>query len=250
MKRAAIWLLLLVALAACATPGVPSEKASKIKSVAVVSRLGDELRLQYVGQTVFSNSTQVVPVDWAIDDHMVRALARSLSGKYEIRLFPYDSAAVFGARDFGDRAFGQAPAYVERLRAAAKPGFVDAYVVVSAAPSEDELGPSNQVLEGYAVYSRRRLLYGAPQAAAVYVSYQIEVIDGRNFERIGAVDGRIGGLNHKRNGELPSRAVNLIWHGEPYATIAEPQRQQVRSAILELIGESVPYTLDRLQLTR
>lgn len=248
MRRTFV-LLLLAALTACASQGIPPERIARIKSVSVVSQLGDELRLQYVGQMVFSNAGERVPVDWNIDQYAQSVFAKRLAAHYEAKTFPYDARSIF-KREIGDRAFGLPAGYVERLRGTAQPGFVDAYIVLSAAPSSDEIGDSNQILEGYALYARTKLFDRASRSAAVYLSYRVEVIDGRSFEVISSANGRISGYAPRRSGDLPTRAVNLVWNGEPYATIPESKRELIRTAILGLIDESAPFALSSANLVK
>ncbi len=90
MRRILLCLAVALAIAGCATPTVPTDRLKAIKSVAVISALGDDIKVEHLGLTVFTNSLTSVRVDWGLDAHMTQRLQGLLASRYEVRQLDYD----------------------------------------------------------------------------------------------------------------------------------------------------------------
>lgn len=234
MFRKALYFIALLALAGCALPrSINSpEKIAQIKSVILISAVEDKLMLNYIGFTVFNNKRYEVPVDWRLNDFFREEMAKSLSGRYEIRPFEYDPKAFSGAADSGDATLGTATETTKRLKQAVPPDLADAIIVV-VSDSSASLGAR------------------IAQDTVVGAHYTMNVYDGHSLEPIAQSFGGIRcSSSFCLNGYDP-----MIWPtsfrwsgGEPATSLTPQMRDEIRRLATLMLRDSVPQTLGRLKL--
>ncbi len=234
-----IAMLLALFLAACALP-VPSEKLSGIKSVAVISAIGDTITFQDIGTTVFENNNVAASIGaWGIDDFVSETASARLQGRYDVRRLSYDRSAFLTA---SRAALGDT---VRSAGGTQQP--VDAYVVVEKIRTGDVIGQTNQPLEGIGLYRRNFL---GIKIVAVYAAYRVAVVDGHSFEVIGSAEGRVpnrGQLVFKEDKTAYQKVRRTLWAASLDA-MPDSQKIQLESTLKDLIARSLANALSDLKL--
>jgi len=250
MKRAVPLLTVLAfLLAACAGPGLAPERAAGIKSVALVSGLGDEITLRYIGSAVvLGDEERRTAVDWPLNESVLAALSRSLSPRYEIRSLQYDKFSFNDRTTLAERTVGSSERLTRYLRGLAPPGFVDAYVVVTeTAWGGDPITHSGLPVAGLGLYARRDVLGGL--AVATYTAYDIHVVDGRSFEELASAPASIPASKGAWSSwAYAYSTVDPSWWHASFAEMPDDEKRALRESLIALIDTSVPFTLERLAL--
>ena len=240
----------LLAFAGCAT--APSElapeAAAKLKTVGIISAIGDNLNYEQVAITAFSNDLFHKPVgDFGIDKYVTDLIARDLGKTYDIRPVQYNSA-TFAAADFSfsedaDDSLGKL------VRANATPNDLDAYIVVLSASSGIDV--TNQVANGLGVARRAMAFYHLHWAHALY---GIAVVDGHTGKVL-AWHGAPGG--QQKLGLLESAALagpykdvdETYWPEDP-EHISDAQAKLVVDLVKSLIAQSMNGALQNTGLLK
>jgi hypothetical protein len=240
--------LLLTALLAfsCTLPARAAggtDEYADIHTVAVISAIGNSIKLSNVGVMVFSNSEEsIAAADWGIDDLVVANISKALSGRFAIKTAIYDPVA-FSTQETG---WGNNKVPVEKLVAALpdRDG-VDAFVVVFPVYLEDPISMSSVRVRGLGLY---RHSYGFRDVIVAYAFYDIAVVDAHTDKIIAE--------KYAGTGASPSFRDNLPWEGcsdsiwpETAATMTNNQKQALQTEIKYLVRRSLPWTISQLQLT-
>jgi hypothetical protein len=245
-------LFLLIVVSGCASIDARSPKLQAIKTVGVISAVGDELTLTKAGLTGFENHDQSVSIEpWGIDDLIVSRAGALLSRRFQVQPVTYKRAA-FAALERDTSIAGPiaVPIFVVNrmrddpikalVRTQVSPQGLDAYVLITKAKTK--FGSRGHTITGIGVINRAALFDSHAQAHALYM---IRVIDGHDFSVIDTksappVDNieivRLAG---------PSRTVDdsLL----PTADDAA-RNEKLKAAIIDLIERSLPTTLQDLRL--
>ena len=123
-------IVFVVALALSLTPASAKDELANVKSVAIISAIGDCFRLQRVDSSPFamvSEDPECAPID-GIDEAVSDQITSALAPRFAVKTVRYDRKA-FSRMPFL-LATGSGEADIEKpLKALTNPG-VDAYVVV------------------------------------------------------------------------------------------------------------------------
>ncbi len=237
MKNLVLTFLALI-LSACASP-VPSEKLTDIKSVAIISAIGDTVTFQDIGTTVFENKNEPASIaSWGIDDLVTETAAARLKGRYDVRSLNYDRSAFLNVD-------GSALGDIVRSAGGEEP--IDAYIVVEKLRTADVIGQTNQPLEGLGLYRRNFL---GLNTVAVYAAYRVVVVDGHSFGIIGSAEGRLpnrGRLVFKEEKTAYQRVGRRLWAASLDA-MSDAQRTQLESTLKNVIAKSLVKALGDLKL--
>src|SRR5689334_8055975 len=133
--------LLLFAMAALSGASAADRDLSGIKSIAVISALGDRLHHVYIGSTAFTNKDSDEDMsDWKLDEFVISEFAAQLTGRFEVKPVTYnksdfypDTGGIFVHADL------DVPARVSAIKPADGSG-PDAYIVVSNTVNDDFIG--------------------------------------------------------------------------------------------------------------
>ena len=155
MRRLIAAVMGLLALAACTQPSGPQQPI-QIGSLGIITGFGEQIELNFVGFTVFTNKRESVSVDWQIDQHFKQKATAGLGGRYPLVPIAYNPASV---REPRRDLFGPDPA-IALVQSVAKPGMADAILYFGPVAYEDRLGHSNQFISGLGLYGRSRLGFG------------------------------------------------------------------------------------------
>jgi hypothetical protein len=240
----AMALLLAVLAGACTSIDAAPPKLQATKTVGVISAIGDEFTLTKAGLTGFESSARVLPIAaWELDDLIVSRVGALLSRRWQVQPATYRRAA-FAAID------RNAPLPVANLlredpvkklvRTEVSPQGLDAYVVITK--GESPYGSRAKTVAGVGMISHDAVLDSYHQIHALYV---IWIIDGRDFS---VIDKRSAApLDSAELVRLagPSRMVDASL--QPTASDASPN-DRIKAAIVDLIEQSLPATLQSLRL--
>ncbi|HYM03411.1 MAG TPA: hypothetical protein VET85_10730 [Stellaceae bacterium] len=236
-------------LGACAAEPPPAQVYADVKTIGVISDIGDRVMLKTMGATALGSLEVIEPVDWGIDQHVVGEVSRRLADRFAVTPLTYDASAFDDIVRLGQpvpaAAIGERPRrpIEDILRTAVTPRGLDAYVVITRAASPYRGG--RQVVEGLGLV--RSDGAAAPEAFAIY---DITVVDGRKYTVIRRARARqendlvfppIAGAH---------REVAAGDWAQSLAAASEPQRRRLRETLLALIDRSLGDTLRMLGLAQ
>lgn len=178
LGRVLIAILLAPVMSALAS----DEPRPPIKTIGIVSDLGDKVAVQHIGFMAFSNSRVVQDVpDWAIDAHVTSALSDALKASYDLKAVNFPRGGI--APELG--RMWHSPSPDDNMRSNSKPADgqpIDAYVV--AWPFRLEVYPTNQTIEGIG------LLTQGP-TSRLYISVMVSLVDGHTYKAIDQCVARV-----------------------------------------------------------
>jgi hypothetical protein len=229
---------LLLVLSACV--GV-APSVEGVRTIGIVSAIGDKFYLRKVGLTVFGNESQEMAIDaWGIDDLMTARIRAVLAARFDVRPVTY-RRAVFAA--FPDHTSILAQQFhSDVVRAEVSQQGLDAYLVVLK--SERQFSQTNQILEGLGMVESGLF----EKYAYMHAYYEIDFVDGREYRTKSRTISIIPGQH--QFGDImgsPYRKVDTAWWP---STRDAASNQRLKGAIVELIDQSLPDTLQRMQLVQ
>jgi hypothetical protein len=236
-------LVVALGLSGCATFATSEHKLQAVKSIGIISAVGDEFTVTLGGLTGLDNRRQrFSTASWGLDDRIVQQVTSALSGRFQVQPVGYSREAFFQL----EREKVLTPAFnilrgdrFKPLIAGVTPQGLDAYLVITKAKSN--YGSGARTVEGIGRLSFRTVMTTTDQ---VHALYEIRLFDGKTHEVIerlvappldssGAV--RIAG---------PSRIIDA-----PLAPDAHPaQDDRLRADITDLLARSLSQTLNDLHL--
>ena len=242
-RRAATAFVLLLVLGRSASALFETRDArlQAVKTVGIVSAIGDRFVFSKAWLTGFDNTGRSVSIaSWALDDVLAREATKLLSGRFQVRPVSYSRASFAAITESPLR-----PVELIRdrfrtlLETAVTPQGLDAFVVITRARAD--LGAGGRKAEGIGLvtYSTMTESY-----SAIHALYEIRVVDGKTFDVIeklaaGPVDNstdlRMAG---------PSRLLDqgVAVGGDPASD------ENLHGAIVDLITRSLPATLEDMHL--
>lgn len=232
---------LFVAALLCAvtlTPALAAERAP-IKTIGIVSDVGDKVHHKHIGFMVFSNKDTVHDVpDWAIDAHITTALSNGLKERYELKPVDFPRGTIAPALD---DPF-DAPDPEDTMRANAKPAggaSVDAYVV--AWPTLDNVYGTNQHVQGIGLLTRGG-------RAMLYLAVRVTLLDGRTFEEIDSCGARIRDRSFWNPDESTMNKAPEFEDAESFDALTPEQKQTMQTGLKQMLTDGMNYCLRDLKL--
>ncbi|TQF32750.1 hypothetical protein [Bradyrhizobium sp. UNPA324] len=242
MRRIAfLWVGLAVACIALGAAAAFETRASRlqaIKTVGIISAIGEEMSLARAGLTGLGNAAQSASISaWGLDELIVQQATKLLSGRYRVLPVTYRRAAFAAIRDSAVAPVNllRSDPFKELVRSDVAPQGLDAYIVIT--PARSKLGNGRNV-EGVGLAEYRTLLadYGL-----IHALYEVRVIDGKSFDviekRAAAPLDNTGTLRLAG----PSGPVDATFDGAAWS-------ERLRAAIADLITRSLPVTLGDMHL--
>jgi len=236
-------LLVAVNVGGCAVFATRETKLQTVKTVGIISAVGDEITFARGGLTGLDNSSQRFPIEsWGLDDLIVQKVTAALNGRFQVQPVNYTRAAFAAIKDSP-----VAPVNLVRsdpikklVQTEVSPQGLDAYIVITKAKST--FGGGGRKLEGIGYLNYGTVLASYNQ---IHALYEVRVFDGKTFDVIekmaapplddvGAV--RIAG---------PSRMIDeslSLGTGDP------AQNEKLHAAIADLVARSLPSTLSDMHL--
>jgi len=237
-------LLLAASVSGCANFQTGQTKLQAVKTVGIISGLGDRISVVKTGLTGIANVDQSYPISsWNIDDLIIQQAMAAVSSHFQVQPVTY-ARATFAALDKesvvtpvnlvrGDP--------VERLvRTAVSPQGLDAYIVITKA--RIGFGGGGRKLEGIGLVTHGTL---TSSYSLVHVLYEVRVIDGRTFDVIEKRTADPLGEAETLRLQGPSRRVDDL-----YATFnGDPSKDEtLRQAVTSLLTASLSATLSDMHL--
>lgn len=239
---------LAIALATCLFQPLAASAADKlanVKSVAIISALGDCLNLRDVEPvgTIFNTvHPECVPIEsWGIDDLITQQLTTALSGRFTVKPVTYNRD------DFVHVSLSVIPGtqvpVEKQLRALNNPG-VDAYVVVTKMSLSNAIGDDNNTLvDGLGIGHESSLF---SQTTKMFAIYAIRIIDARTFDTL-----ETEGAHLPKTGFLPRVPIvdvdKSLWSSSA-KDMTDDQKAKARARLTSLIQDSIGATLHYMEL--
>ncbi|NOT42487.1 MAG: hypothetical protein HOP13_18575 [Alphaproteobacteria bacterium] len=240
MRQLLVMLIVAGAVAAAARAD-NSEALANVRTIGVVSAIGDDLNHIYVGTTAFSNEESSESIaDWQIDEFVVKSFGAQLAGRYQVQPVTYTKADFFPETS---GIFVRADLDVEGRIKLVTPA-LDAYIVVRNSVNDDYVMRTNQHLRGIGFYQRGFL---GKRTDAIFASCVVSLVDGRTAKEIDSIVLMVPGSDNIFLDKSPAhKRVDNIW-GEKFAMTVE-QRLQARDAFQSMLEEAIALSVQRLEL--
>jgi hypothetical protein len=174
--KAACFGVLATALIGCGVMSPPDSQLSKVqgaKSIAIISNAGRDVRVEYVGFTVFNNRSETIDIStWGMDQKILDLTQAHILGKYEIRSARYNSDLnPVGYLPLGYRLLGK-DSGESAMRAIVEK--------VSRETSADLV----LVLSSWAAAPSLRITNSSPYGERLTASVQLVLFDGKTQSEI------------------------------------------------------------------
>jgi hypothetical protein len=235
--------LLAVNISACATFETRQTKLQAVKTIGIISAVGDEITFARGGLTGLDNRSQSFPIgSWGLDDLIVQQVTEILKGRFQVQPVSYTRHAFAAVKDSI-----VAPANVIRgdpfkklVQTEVSPQGLDAYIVITKAKSN--FGGGSRKVEGIGFLTYGTVLESYSQ---IHALYEIRMFDGKTFDVIEKMAApplddvgpvRLAG---------PSRAIDesfTLSTGDP------AQNEKLHAAIADLVARSLSSTLSDMHL--
>src|ERR1700733_2343765 len=235
--------LLAVNISACATFETRQTKLQAVKTVGIISAVGDEITFARGGLTGLDNRSQSFPIGaWGLDDLIVQQVTETLNGRFQVQPVSYTRHAFATVKDSV-----VTPANVIRgdpfkklVQTEVSPQGLDAYIVITKAKSN--FGGGSRKVEGIGFLTYGTVLESYSQ---IHALYEIRVFDGKTFDVIEKMAAPplddVGPLRLAG----PSRTIDERFApgtGDPV------QNEKLHAAIADLVARSLSSTLSDMHL--
>jgi len=235
--------LVAVSVSACAMFETGQTKLQAVKTVGIISAVGDEITLAKGGLTGLNNRSQSFPIaSWGLDDLIVQQATTALNGRFQVQPVRYNRAAFTAIKDSPVTPVNlvRGDPFKKLVQTEVSPQGLDAYIVITKAKSN--FGRGARKVEGIGFVTYGTVLASYSQ---IHALYEIRVFDGKTFDVIekrsappldDAVEVKLPG---------PSRQVDDSYSpgtGEPV------RNENLHRAIADLIVRSLSTTLSDMHL--
>jgi hypothetical protein len=235
--------LFAVNVGGCAVFATRETRLQTVKTVGIISAVGDEITLARGGLTGLDNSSQRFPIgSWGLDDLIVQKVTAALNGRFQVQPVSYSRASFAAIKDSPVAPVNliRGDPFKKLVQAEVSPQGLDAYIVITKAKST--FGSGTRKLEGIGF-----LNYGAALASynQIHVLYEIRVFDGKSFDVI------------EKMAAPPLDDVGAVTIAGPSRMIDESlspgsgdpaQNEKLHAAIADLVARSLPSTLSDMHL--
>lgn len=234
--------VLAVSLGACGTFATRDTKLQAVKTVGIISAIGDEMNVASAGLTGLNNTNRSLPIGvWGLDDLVVQQVAMALSARFNVQPVSYRRAAFAVITDSPIRPMNlvRGDPFKKLIQTEVSPQGLDAYVVITKAKSS---AGSGRYVEGIGLIEYRTLLASHTQLHALY---EVRVFEGKTFKVI-----------EKRTAQPLDNPEGLKLAG-PSRTVDETlapgkddpaQNERLRAAVADLLARSLAATLSDMHL--
>lgn len=233
----AMAILLVLSTGAHAWFETRDAKLQSVKTVGIVSAIGDQFTFVKAGLTGFDNSPRTIPIaSWGLDDLIVQDVASALSSRFQVQPVTYTRASFSTIQESPITAVNlvRGDPFKKFVETQVSPQGLDAYIVVTRAKAY--FGGGNRRVEGVGLITYSTVLETYSQ---IHALYEIRVVDGKTFgiiEKFAAAP-----LDNASNVRLPGpgRVVDASF---------DASDENLRRAIVDLITRSLPVTLSDMHL--
>lgn len=256
-KRDAIgwgWIRSLALLALLAHSGCASlqetNKLQGIKTIGIISAIGDKFTVTQSGLTGFDNAPRSVSIEaWGIDEQIAARATSVLGQRFQVQTLSYPREAFSAPERISaipvtdllrENPFKQEDPFKESIRGHVLPQGLDAYVVITKATLK--YGPRGVPTSGIGLIEHSTLL---DRSSILHALYIVRVVDGHTFRTI---DRKSADPVDNSVIRLPGPSRTLDAAALPQ--ISDPlQDESLKAAVADLINRSLEPTLRDLRLT-
>ncbi|WP_426440141.1 hypothetical protein [Bradyrhizobium genosp. P] len=236
-------ILLAVNVGGCAMLETHATKLQAVKTVGIVSAVGDEMSFARTGLTGLSSSSQKMSIQsWGLDDLIVQQATAALSTRFQVQPVSYQRAAFATIKDSPVMPVNliRSDPFKKLVQTEVSPQGLDAYIVITKAKSN--FGGGGRKVEGIGFITYGTVLASYNQ---IHALYEIRVFDGKTFE---VIEKRVAPpLDNSETMKLtgPSRLVDETFTADPNNPL---QNDRLHAAITDLIVRSLSSTLSDMNL--
>lgn len=235
--------LFVLSVGACATFETGETKLRAVKTVGIISAVGDQMSFARIGLTGPTNPVQSFSIgSWGLDDMIVQQATTALQGRFQVQPVNYNRAAFAAVKvsPIAPVNLIRGDPYKKLVQTTVVPQGLDAYILITKARSN--FGSGGRKVDGIGLISYGTLLASYNQ---IHVLYEIRVFDGKTFDVIEEMAAPP--LENADTIRLtgPSRIVDESFS----ASTGDPARnEKLHGAITDLIARSLPSTLSDMHL--
>ena len=233
------------ALAAGPTAAGPAtfEKLAHVRTVGVISTIGQAFILQFIGVMRFSNKEKPLPIDdWRIDEHIEARLKSELGGRFTFKPIEYDPRLF--ALPKSSIGLISRPTATRAVKDLPDQG-VDAFILVTPSWRTDGRFYISALCGGLGIY---RLNTGHVEASVIHAFYQVTVVDAKTRKVLAQ---RLAEIPEKASFGYAAPARELApwaWEDDP-ETMMPRRKAHLRAELLSLLDASLDFTLERMGVT-
>jgi hypothetical protein len=235
---------LAIGIGACALFETGQTKLKAVKTVGIISAVGDQITFAKGGLTGLDNRRQSFPIgSWNLDDLIVQQTAAALNGRFQVQLVTYKRdafASVEKTSPITPVKLIRGDPFKTLVQTEVSPQGLDAYIVITKAKSN--FGGGGRKVEGIGFLS-----YGTAMEShnQIHALYEIRVFDGRTFDVI------------EKMTAPPLDDAGAVKLAGPTRTIDESfapgtgdlaQNEKLRTAVTDLVARSLSSTLSDMHL--
>jgi hypothetical protein len=247
--------LAVLMLGACASS--PKAPKSVIRTVGVISAIGDQFHQRQIGRAAKESDETTSPLQpWEIDTFVVEQASTLLGKRYKVSKVTHRPGAfapdkIHFPDEKSPRGDSRRP-IEEVVRAEAKPQGLDAYVVITRgfAPFAD----TKQVVRGLGVAKGNGV---AENRAYLHALYWMTVIDGRSFKIIGDLKAPpLKEAPRSAGSEVgpavvidgPNLPIDARFATDNLTRLTLDRQRHLKTELHTLLGESLPMSLAAVKL--
>ncbi len=213
------------------------EKLKSVKTVGIVSAIGDQFTYAKTGLTGVDNSPRSVPIaSWGLDDLIVQEVAKALSTRFQIQPVTYPRATFAATEESAMAAVNlvRGDPFKKLVQTEVSPQGLDAYIIITKAKAN--FGGGNRKVGGVGLINYSTVLESFD---VLHALYEIRVVDGKTFDIIEKVAaGPPDGASSVRL-PGPSLVIDASF---------DKRDENLRRTILDLVIRSLPNTLSDMHL--
>jgi len=256
-------------------PVVEAKGLAGIKTIGVMSAIGDTFHLSEIAAIVFMNRQSDHPVEeWNVDGEAASIARRTLenAGTYKVVALPTRRHAEIAQAHRANLArYVDLDAMREILRAAQPQPPVDAFLVLAKARGKEPCRPDTAILvQGIGICAGPRIQmspaspleevrdvvgpYGN-RMLAPFASYRITLFRASDWALLASRTAELprperGALDFltKPTSPVPYKQVHSDAYRESYDQVTADERRAIRGIIIELLEASIPATLKTMGL--
>jgi len=136
--RFATVVLIAVSVSACAAFETRETKLQAVKTVGIISAVGDEITFAKGGLTGLNNRSQSFPIaSWGLDDLIVQQATTALNGRFQVQPVSYNRTAFTAIKDSPVAPVNlvRSDPFKKLVQTEVSPQGLDAYIVITKAKS-------------------------------------------------------------------------------------------------------------------
>ena len=235
---------LTLTLAACSTFESEIARLRPIKTVAVISAVGDSFTFTDAGLTGSTGGSRTSDISsWDLDPMIAREVGVLIGRRFDVQPARYrqdDFLAPDVRSPVVPVNLFRSDALAASLRKVKTDHPVDAYVVVLKAKAQT--GPSNRLVEGFGAVTFHTVIGSYQELHALY---EIRVVDGHDFKTIASLPAApIGDMELSRL----AGPTSMMGEGPIPEGIDAARSDTIRQGVTDLVHRSLEPTLLDLHL--